>query len=301
MKRVLFQPFDLGKWFMLGFSAWLATLGENGGGGFNGSLGDLGEKSSGEGGEDSWANVVAFFHEHMLAVITIGGAVLLFSIALGLVAAWAHARGKFMYIDNLIHNRALVSQPWEEHRVQGNSLFLWNVCVGLLALPFAGLILAPLAIHFIQLHGAKPEFGGLLGPILLTVLGALLLAILFGLLGFLTNEFIVPVMKKRGLKAVAAWKLALPQMRAVAGSIFLYILLRIALAMAIGATLMMLGFLTCCCGFIILAIPYINAVAQLPATAFVRFYNLEFVRQIGPDFDLLSSEPPSLEPAAQAA
>ena len=25
VKRVLFQPFDLGKWFMIGFGAWLGT------------------------------------------------------------------------------------------------------------------------------------------------------------------------------------------------------------------------------------------------------------------------------------
>ena len=32
VKRMLFQPFDLGKWFVIGFCAWLAYLGEAGGG-----------------------------------------------------------------------------------------------------------------------------------------------------------------------------------------------------------------------------------------------------------------------------
>ncbi len=31
MKRMLFQPFDIGKWFVIGFCAWLATLGDSGG------------------------------------------------------------------------------------------------------------------------------------------------------------------------------------------------------------------------------------------------------------------------------
>ena len=31
-RRLLFQPFDLSRWFVIGFGAWLATLGE---GGFN--------------------------------------------------------------------------------------------------------------------------------------------------------------------------------------------------------------------------------------------------------------------------
>ena len=32
MKKILFQPFDVKKWFVVGFAAWLANLG---GGGFN--------------------------------------------------------------------------------------------------------------------------------------------------------------------------------------------------------------------------------------------------------------------------
>ena len=31
MKCILFRPFDMGKWFILGFTAWLATLFEGGG------------------------------------------------------------------------------------------------------------------------------------------------------------------------------------------------------------------------------------------------------------------------------
>jgi hypothetical protein len=31
VKLILFQPFELGKWFTIGFCAWLAGLGERGG------------------------------------------------------------------------------------------------------------------------------------------------------------------------------------------------------------------------------------------------------------------------------
>ena len=30
VKLLLFRPFDLGKWFAIGFCAWLATLGQHG-------------------------------------------------------------------------------------------------------------------------------------------------------------------------------------------------------------------------------------------------------------------------------
>ena len=32
VKLLLFRPFDLGKWFAVGFCAWLATLGQRGAG-----------------------------------------------------------------------------------------------------------------------------------------------------------------------------------------------------------------------------------------------------------------------------
>src|SRR5712691_9851804 len=35
MKKILFQPFVLRKWLVIGFAAWLANLGGGGGGGFN--------------------------------------------------------------------------------------------------------------------------------------------------------------------------------------------------------------------------------------------------------------------------
>jgi len=36
MARVAFKPFDIAKWFTLGFCAWLAMLGEGGSPNFNG-------------------------------------------------------------------------------------------------------------------------------------------------------------------------------------------------------------------------------------------------------------------------
>src|SRR5262249_28523995 len=35
MKKILFKPFHLKKWLVIGFAAWLANLGSGGGGNFN--------------------------------------------------------------------------------------------------------------------------------------------------------------------------------------------------------------------------------------------------------------------------
>ena len=42
VKTVLFRPFDLGKWFVIGFCAWLAQLGKYEGGGGSGQGGSRG-------------------------------------------------------------------------------------------------------------------------------------------------------------------------------------------------------------------------------------------------------------------
>jgi len=41
MKHILFQPFDLAKWLVLGFSAWLAGLADGAGGGDDVAPGNL--------------------------------------------------------------------------------------------------------------------------------------------------------------------------------------------------------------------------------------------------------------------
>jgi len=51
VKRVLFQPFDLGKWITIGFCAWLAYLGQ---GGFHGSYNFSSPHGGGAGAVREW-------------------------------------------------------------------------------------------------------------------------------------------------------------------------------------------------------------------------------------------------------
>ena len=46
MKWCLFQPFDIGKWFVLGFTAWLAALMDGGGSTPSGNFSSSGSSSS---------------------------------------------------------------------------------------------------------------------------------------------------------------------------------------------------------------------------------------------------------------
>ena|SRR5436305_6910583 len=84
MKRILFQPFDLKKWFVIGFAAWLANLG--GGGGFN-YPSDRGEQVKKV--NDAISQIP---HPILLAGIVF---VTVLVLVLIVVFAWLRARGRF--------------------------------------------------------------------------------------------------------------------------------------------------------------------------------------------------------------
>ncbi|MFO0961160.1 MAG: hypothetical protein U0800_27585, partial [Isosphaeraceae bacterium] len=67
------------------------------------------------------------------------------------------------------------------------------------------------------------------------------------------------------------------------GKIILYFLFKIVLGIGtnIARTLLICG--TCCIG----ALPYLNSVVTLPVTYFSRCYNLYFLQQFGPDFQVI--------------
>ena len=56
--------------------------------------------------------------------------------------------------------------------------------------------------------------------------------------------------------------------------------------MGVGAAVMLFGLMTCCCGFLLLVIPYVNAVCLLPVTVFTRHFSIDLLRQFGPECDV---------------
>lgn len=119
MKRILFQPFDIAKWFVLGFSAWLAHLMESGGSFSSGNYQESWDSGSSQEDQQAIETFTEWIGENTGLVIAIASGVLIVLLATYVVLAWVRSRGKFMLLDNVVHNRCQVKQPWSEFKKRG--------------------------------------------------------------------------------------------------------------------------------------------------------------------------------------
>lgn len=303
MKKFLFEPFDLGRWFNLGVGAWLAALGSGGGlnfptQGFS-NLGQ-GSDSSGSPGTGGAEAVGDFLTEHLGVIVVVAVSVLAVIILLGFLLSWLSARGQFMLLDNIVYERAEVSKPWNQFKTLANSLFIFKAVYGLAAtlvfLPLLFLVFMG-AVNYMNLISLTTALEQYLPAALLhitpgTTVGLILVLVVLGFVSFYVtlflDDFIVPIMYRQGVRVMDAWSKFLPLLGANVGSFFLYSLFRLLIAMgggmAVGAVILVTCFIAAC----LLIIPYLGSVLTLPIPVLMRGYSIHFLRQFGPSFDALA-------------
>ncbi len=285
-KHVLFRPFDLGKWFKLGFCAFLATLGEGGGPpNFSG-----GNNFGGGGDGPDFDPVWAWIEENGLLIIGIVVAVIVFSFLFGMFITWLNSRGKFMFIDGIIHNRGAVVAPWGEYRREGNSLFWFRVVLSFCCLIIVLLLVGGCAIIAMPSIQAK-EFGSSAWLALAIGIPLLILfSITVGLIGLFLSHFVVPIMYLKRIGVMAAWDEFRHELLADRISTFvLYVIFQFVIGMAIGVIAMVVTCLTCC----VAALPYLGTVILLPLFVFARSYHLYFLEQFGSEWTFFRDKPAS--------
>jgi hypothetical protein len=284
MKKILFQPFDLKKWLVIGFAAWLASLGASGGG-FNYQTNRR---------EDVQKLTDTF--NQIPHPILIAGICVLIALVLVLIVlfAWLRARGRFMFVDCIVKNRGAVGEPWRELRREGNSYFLFSLAAALCLLILAALISLPLVIlairgrFYLYLHRDRLE------PYVLVAVAAwVFVIVLLVLVWALVANFMIPVMYRCRCRAYEAFRSVVSLIAAHPGEIVLYCLFLIVLGLA---SVIVACFATCatCC---VAAIPYVGTVILLPVIIVVRAFSLLFLRQFGPDYDVWTNfVPPEFMP-----
>lgn len=285
MVRDLFKPFILEKWFVVGFTAFLAALGGGGSNRFSvrvpsGNAYDMQDVL------EVPSHVWEWLQENPVWMIAgIVASCILF--VLWIVFLWLSSRGKFMFLDNVIHSRWHVVAPWRDFKSLGDSLFKWRLSfalVGFLVFAVWGVFLAwPWLRRFTE---SDSSFS--IGIEFLEVfLVFLLIGVLFLAISVALDDFVVPIMARNHLTCLAAWRKFLDLFLAHKLGFALYGLLVLGLGICAGVAIILVGMFTCCCGFLIMAVPYVGTVVTLPIPYFFRTFSIAFLAQFGNEFDVL--------------
>jgi len=271
VRRVLFQPFNLVKWLAIGFTAWLAVLEGGIGSGFNFNPGQWKREQASQCGQVAWEWILA----HLFFIIPLVILLVVVGFVAGLLVLWLSCRGKFMFLDNVVGNRAEIIEPWHRFRAQGNSCFLFLICFGLVAaaVMILGVGLA-LLVSWPDL--SRSHFGWYAA-------GAIGMGSIFFICFLVTamcvrafmDDFVIPIMALRTCRIMEGWSIFFDLFRRQAGIFILYLLFRAALSIVIGFITLFLCCLLCCT----VLIPYVGSVILLPIYVFWRSYSVHFLGQ----------------------
>jgi hypothetical protein len=282
MKHILWRPFDLAKWLVLGFSCWLACLADGSGGGGWKWIADENDFpgrhriSTGHGSYEGVGEALIWIPLIFVVIMAVA--------AILVLILWLSSRAKLIYLDNVVHNRAQIVEPWHRLRDLGNSLFLWRlgfvVACGLVAVVLLLIFFAPAATLSFSDALASLSYAAMIFGILIMIGFGFVAAFV----ALMLEAFVIPVMYKFELKATEAWSYVLPWLKMYPWQFVLYALFVLALVIAFAFLFVLACVLTCC----IVVLPYVGTVILLPFYVTYRLFSLEFLAQFDPEFNLFT-------------
>jgi hypothetical protein len=283
MKHILWRPFDLAKWLVLGFSCWLAGLADSAGGGGWKWIVDENDFPgrnniySGHGSFEELGGALIWLPLIFIVIMAVA--------AILLLILWLSSRAKLIYLDNVVHSRAQIVEPWNRLRDLGNSLFLWRlgfvVVCGLVVLVLLMIFFAPAAtLSFSDALAGLSYAAMVFGVIILICFG-----FVAAFVAMMLEAFVIPIMYKFDLKATEAWSYFLPWLKTRPWQFVLYALFVLALVFVFVCLFAVVCVLTCC----IVALPYVGTVILLPFYVTYRLFSVEFLAQFDPGFDLFTA------------
>jgi hypothetical protein len=289
MRRLLFTPFQLEAWLVVGLAAFLAGLSGSalfGGGGPTWSRQErLPDAAAANAAVDRVMDVLA--NPFWLGLIM--AALVAFAILYALLL-WVSARAHFVFLENVATGHAAFRAPWGRSAKLGRSLFLFWA-----ALSFAWLV--PIAFALVAVVPIVREWYlsnsfVLPSPALLVACaaGALASSAAIALVGMLTHDFVVPLMWRHGESATAAWARLRPLLSARAGDFAAWVAFAMLVTAVAVVGIVLAGLMTLCLGFLLLAIPYVGTVLLLPLLVTARGYGPAFLAQFGPEWSVFPPE-----------
>ena len=285
---LLFRPFNIGKWFALGFCAFLANLTTgNVNITFHGGSGGLQSLVSMLGGPTNGQSITTWFSQNFWGILSVLGIVALVVLFVVTLVVWLQSRGTFMFIHSIAYNHVTVSESWSRHRRLGNSLFLMRILVLLIT------FLAALAGAGVALWIAWPDWqAGQLGDraelgSLVLVIWSVHVAFTYLQIASLLSQLVSPVMYAGDLTVWPAFKRVWREM--IVGQFWAVTRFYLVLGLVTFACSIITGTMMCMTACLTL-VPYIGTVILLPLFVFTRSYSMYFVDQFGAELRVFPVE-----------
>jgi hypothetical protein len=287
---ILWQPFDLAKWLLLAFAAWVAGLTTDTGSAVATRV------DSNNAGRHVWSGVDRVWDglssgAIWLPLMVVG---IMVGLALTVLLLWVTSRFKFIFLGNLVENQAEIVEPWTRHESLGNSLFQWRLVFTLACIVgvlLVGLLFFAPAAGF-SLHEALAGLSVASGA--LGVLGLVVVAVVATFIALFTESFVVPIMYRYDMPVLEAWRAFLPWLKVRPAHFVLYGLFVLMLAAIFWIFFSVFCLMTCCMA----ALPYLGTAILLPVWVTYRLLSVEFLAQFHPDFDLFRPLPDETGEAA---
>ena len=229
-KQQLFKPFRFWQWTRLAFVGLLA--GEMGSGGDFRSFARMAGRHGGSSGQGpNFPNIDPTLIAGILAVVLSVGFVMF------LIFLYINSVMRFVLFDSVLTKECHIRDQWSRRQTPGFRYFLWQL--GLMVATFAGMIILigiPAGFAFAMGWFKAPREH--LAPL---ILGGLLVLFIFvcfvvalAVVHVLTKDFVIPQMALQGISAMEGWRRLWPMLRSEKGDYLVYVLLKIALAIAAG-------------------------------------------------------------------
>lgn len=304
---ILFQPLDPVKWPILGFNAFLVLLGE-GSIQFNRPISFTQPRTM------IWTNqsLPGIIHgskqwlESMRALAE--GSTLLWYLfifvayILGwLVLNWVGSRGQFLFIDNIVRNRAAIAEPWRRYAREGNVWFLFQL--GLTILTSILMILSVgifLLISWAWISQERNPQGGELAALAVFSIVFIAFWCVVTALIFIVRSFTVLLLFRQAFGLGHALGTVIHLLFGRPLSMLVYVLVSFVLAIAGGIVSIAVFCLICCFIFWLNFIPIIGSLLMtailaqllLPIFVYYRCFQIECLSQFGPYYDIWSVDVP---------
>ena len=287
MMRTLFEPFDIARWFSIGFCAWVALIGGSGPN-IQGMVDPEKLKVALQGGPQTTNAVFSEVFDTLVAIplftIAMLSAVVM-GLALSVIFCWLRARGTFMFLHRLQSPDASIKEAW---RVAGETvlpLFWWRIALSVLGWTALLAILTGAAFSLGIGLLRSGNWGGLVAAVTLpwaAIWGGALttLLCLWSAVSSLSFHFMEPLLYAHKDGIGKAWLRVWVVCRDYPFAVFRFYLLLSVVLLVAGLAMIVFLLGSCCLGVVLMIIPVVNAVVLLPILWVRRGLGVAFLRQI---------------------